>query len=105
MLLLERLGHSVLLADGGREALRVYAEKAAEIDLILLDLVMPDMSGKQVLVELRKANRKPRVLLSSGFTQESGGQLLKEPCVTGFLRKPFTREQLATAVDAALLDG
>jgi two-component system, cell cycle sensor histidine kinase and response regulator CckA len=68
--LLRYLGYVVLHAEGGREALDIYRARGAEIDLVLLDLMMPDLDGRETLVELRALDPKVCVVLSSGFDRQ-----------------------------------
>src|SRR5262249_59162849 len=64
--MLERRGFRVHVAADGDEALAIYGQRAAEIDLVLLDLTMPRRAGLQVLEELRRLNPEVRVIVASG---------------------------------------
>jgi CheY-like chemotaxis protein len=92
---LERLGHTVLAAGEGEEALRVAGEHAGPIDLVLTDVVMPRMGGR-VLVERLRADRPGLcVLYTSGYTDEA---VLRHGIVEGrvaFLQKPYPPAALA----------
>lgn len=98
---LERYGYSVLVASTGAHALEVAAA-AARLDLVIVDVVMPRMSGRAVVDRLQHAGRNPKVLFVSGHTEEivedrqgpSDGEL--------FVRKPFAVEELLGKVRAAL---
>jgi len=95
---LTELGYRVLLAEDGREAGRVYRDQADEIDLVILDLVMPGMSGLEALKNILALRPEAEVLLSSGF---SGGQRVDEMLAAGakgLLRKPYRMTELATKV-------
>jgi two-component system, cell cycle sensor histidine kinase and response regulator CckA len=100
--LLEELGYRVLTARDGIEGLEVYRESAQHVDLVLLDLVMPRMGGRECLRALQRLDPKVRVLLSSGWLgdeQERGAPL---DGAAGFLPKPYQLAVLASAVARAL---
>ena len=101
--LLEASSLQVLLACDGQEAVDIYRERGEEIDLVILDLVMPRMDGPQTVAALKRQDPGVRVLLSSGYS-ESGvaAELLADPCVRGFIHKPFRLRELNQAVRQAL---
>jgi two-component system cell cycle sensor histidine kinase/response regulator CckA len=103
--MLRELGYQVIVASGGREGLERLAENSATIELVLLDLTMPDMDGRATLLEIREAGHALPVLLTSGYHHGEVAQLLREPGVVGFLQKPLQLERLAGAVHKALSDG
>ena len=71
--LLESLGYRVYAAGSGQEAIAVYMEKRNEIDLVILDMIMPGISGGETFDRLREINPEIRVLLSSGYSIERTG--------------------------------
>jgi two-component system, cell cycle sensor histidine kinase and response regulator CckA len=92
--LLERQGYSVLEARHGADALRILEESGRQIDLVVTDLVMPEMGGKELAERLRAHRPGLKVLYMSGYTEKAiaaGGVM---PPNTGFVEKPFTVEQL-----------
>jgi CheY-like chemotaxis protein len=95
--ILERVGYTVLTADHGRAALEVYAERGPMIDLVLLDLTMPELSGWETLRELRHLDPAVIVLLMSGYSQESGAS---SAGAAGFLAKPYAAAALRYVVSA-----
>jgi two-component system cell cycle sensor histidine kinase/response regulator CckA len=96
--LMEFMGYRVLTAPNGEEAIRIYAEHGHEIDIVLLDMVMPDMWGGEVYDRLKQLNPDVKVLLSSGYTMNGQAtEILRRGC-NGFLQKPFTMEQLSRKV-------
>ncbi len=100
--LLERLGYKVLAAKSGRKALELYRDHGEEIDLVILDLIMPDLSGKETYVLLRNLDPKVNVLFSSGYAVEGkAAEILKQGCA-GFIDKPFSLEQLSLKLREAL---
>jgi two-component system, cell cycle sensor histidine kinase and response regulator CckA len=92
--LLERQGYHVLEARHGADALRIVEESGRPIDLVVTDLVMPEMGGKELAERLRTHRPGLKVLFMSGYTEKAiaaGGIM---PPNTGFVEKPFTVEQL-----------
>jgi CheY-like chemotaxis protein len=97
--ILEAYGYRVLLAGDGVEALEVYERQPERIDLVVLDLTMPRLSGRDALERLRRINPRVRVLLASGYPGEQG------PGATGalgFISKPYRAQHLARMVRQAL---
>ena len=88
-LMLLKLGYRVLLAAGGREALDVYRRKQSEIDLVILDMIMPGMSGSDTFDQLRTMNPDVKVLLASGYSLNQRASLILARGCDGFLQKPF----------------
>jgi two-component system, cell cycle sensor histidine kinase and response regulator CckA len=103
--LLEDLGYRVYLAENGEKALEVYAGHRDEIALVLLDMIMPKMGGKETLQRLVERYPEVVVLITSGFHREGNRNLLKNLGAKGFLQKPYRRETLARAVAQALAGG
>ncbi len=100
--LLGRLGYQVLVAAGGKEALAVFTADPSRIDLVILDMIMPDMGGKEVFEKLREERADIRVLLSSGYSLDGeASQILRQGC-DGFLQKPFDLKQLSAKIREVL---
>jgi two-component system cell cycle sensor histidine kinase/response regulator CckA len=100
--LLETLGYRVIAAKGGLAALSTYAEKAKEIDLVLLDLIMPDQSGKETFTQLKAMDPQVRVLLSSGYSLDGEAAAIMQQGCKGFIQKPFALEQLSNKIREVL---
>ncbi|MDX2090609.1 MAG: PAS domain-containing protein [Kofleriaceae bacterium] len=98
---LEELGYRVLQAASGLEGLTVEAAYAGPIDLVISDIVMPQMSGTQMVAELTRRRPDLMVLLVSGYAYEATEQG-SLPAGTHFLAKPFSPETLARRVRAVL---
>jgi two-component system cell cycle sensor histidine kinase/response regulator CckA len=96
--LLESLGYTVLVAKGGRETLEIYKENRNIIDMIILDMIMPDMSGGETFDHLREINPELRVLLSSGYTIDGQAKEILERGCDGFIQKPFDMEELSVKI-------
>lgn len=99
---LEILGYHVLEASGGDEALRLAREHGDEIDLLLTDVVMPGMSGRQVADALRKDHHQLPVLFISGYHEEESVHAVANQANESFLKKPFTPQQLTHAIRRCL---
>jgi signal transduction histidine kinase/CheY-like chemotaxis protein len=97
---LTSLGYRVTTAPGGRQGIDIYRAFHREIDLVLLDMIMPELSGPQVAAALQQIEPKVRIVMVSGYSEESLEGF--EP--VAFVQKPYAREKLAEVV-AAALDG
>ena len=102
--LLRELGHQVVTAESGGRALELFREQQDSIDLIVLDLTMPERSGEQILDELVQVRDDVPVVITSGFQAADASQLLARANVIGFLEKPHTLANLETIVAAAELE-
>jgi PAS domain S-box-containing protein len=102
--LLGRFGYKVLIAGDGETALELYREGKAQIDLVILDLIMPGMGGKRCLEELIRMNPEVKVLISSGFAGDHPEGKTKQAGAKGFIKKPFDLGQILRAV-RDVLDG
>lgn len=100
--MLEHLGYRVILAADGIEAVRVYRERARDIDLVILDLSMPRQSGEDAYQEMRNIRRDMKVLLCCGYDEALANRKIAAENLVGFLPKPFGIDVLAQAVQAAL---
>ena len=92
--MLSELGHQVMTADSGRRGLELLKQRPDAIDLVVLDLTMPEQSGEQTLVQLRGVRSTIPVVITSGFQAEDASTLLQMPNVVGFLDKPHTMTSL-----------
>jgi PAS domain S-box-containing protein len=97
--LLRFLGYSVIAARSGKEALDIYQEKNHEIDIVILDMIMPQMGGDEVFDRLRKINPKARILLSTGYSLNGQAKKIMERGCSGFIQKPFTIDDLSKKLD------
>ena len=88
-LMLKELGYRVTTAESGREAIDIYAENTDTVDLIALDMIMPEMSGSATYEELKKINPAARILLVSGYSLNKQVEELLDLGCNGFIQKPF----------------
>ncbi len=91
-------GYTVLQAGSGQEALEIAAERNGAIDLVVSDVVMPEMDGPTMFGELRKRGVKAKVIFVSGYAEDAFDKNLPEGEEFSFLAKPFSLKQLVEAV-------
>ena len=96
---LEAEGFEVFEASNGREAFKVFAE--AEPDLVLLDLMLPDVTGEEICIQLRKTSRVPIIMLTAKVTEDAVLRGL-EIGADDYVTKPFSPKQLMARVKALL---
>ncbi|NOY82376.1 MAG: response regulator [Kiritimatiellaeota bacterium] len=100
--MLQELGYSVVLAANGREAVEIYRANPGGIDLVLLDMLMPELDGAQAFFELRKIDPSATILLSSGYISEQDVREVLDAGAAGFLQKPYRMVELAHKLRAIL---
>jgi signal transduction histidine kinase/DNA-binding response OmpR family regulator len=103
--MLTELGYDVLLANGGEEALRVFDENKDRIRLLILDLIMPDLSGEVVYYRIKSIRPDVRVILSSGYSIEGQAESILEKGCDGFIQKPYNLDQLANKIKEVISAG
>ena len=101
-LTIEDIGAQVLIACSGSEAVQIYRERHAQIDLVLLDLTMPNMDGATALKHLREIEPSVRVILSSGYLAADAIERIGDTGVEGFVQKPWRPSTLAERMMNAL---
>ncbi len=99
---LQSRGYTVLTAETGERALAVVEENRDAIDLVLSDVVMPEMDGPTLLRELRRRGIGTKVVFISGYAEDAFEKNLEGQTDFAFLPKPFTLKQLAEAVKDAM---
>ncbi|MCP4654059.1 MAG: response regulator [bacterium] len=87
--MLGALGFEVLTAEDGRQAVEVFARRADEIRLVLLDMAMPRMDGEEAFREIRRIRPEARVLLSSGYNEQTATNRFAGRGLAGFIQKPY----------------
>jgi len=95
-------GYTVTACRDGKEALEIYRDGWAGIDLVLLDMVMPRLSGREVFTEMRRVNPSVRVLLSSGYSIEGEAQAILDSGAAGFIQKPYRMNDLLGKISEIL---
>jgi CheY-like chemotaxis protein len=99
---LENLGYTVVSAADGREAVEVYGRESRNIDVVVLDLTMPGLTGLQVMTKIRAVSPEVPVIISSGFSSEVDAKEVIKAGATDFLPKPYAPEDLARSVQRNL---
>lgn len=100
--ILEELGYEVEVAEDGEQGLDIYTKNSDFFDLVILDMVMPKMNGRDCFFGIKKVKPDAKVILSSGFTLEKDLDDLKEHGLNGFVKKPYRAALLSHAVFDAL---
>jgi two-component system cell cycle sensor histidine kinase/response regulator CckA len=100
--ILESLGYRVMIAGCGQEAIALYMEKGQEINLVILDLIMPGMGGGKAFEALRNINPDLKVILSSGYSVDGEARRIMEKGCNGFLQKPFRIADISQKVREVL---
>jgi len=96
--MLEKMGYNVLVAKDGREALEIYQKNEQEIDIVILDLIMPDIGGGDTYDRLKEINPEIKVLLSSGYSIDGQASEILERGCSGFIQKPFNMKKLSQKI-------
>jgi CheY-like chemotaxis protein len=100
--MLKALGYQVYTAQGGKEALTIYNEKKIEIDIVILDMIMPSMSGGETFDKLRAINPHVKVVLSSGYSINGQASEIMQRGCNGFIQKPFNIQELSQKIQEVL---
>jgi CheY-like chemotaxis protein len=100
--ILARMGYSVLVARSGKEAIEIYRRKKNDIEMVILDMIMPDMSGGETYDRLRQMNPDIKVLLSSGYSLRGQAKDILARGCSGFIQKPFDMNALSNKMREVL---
>lgn len=87
--ILDALGYDVVVAHNGSEGIKAYESAREKIDLVLLDMIMPEMNGRECFEKLKEINPKVKVILTSGFSKEGDLQQMLDNGLSGFIHKPY----------------
>jgi PAS domain S-box-containing protein len=99
--MLEQIGYQVILAENGLVAVQKFRERKHEIDIVLLDLTMPEMDGIETYGELRRLQNDVTIILSSGFNEEDSIHNFLDEKPVAFLQKPYRLDELITCLKSA----
>jgi len=100
--MLNRFGYRVLLAETGLEALAIYRNNREAIDLVILDLIMPKMGGKQCLKEILAIDPAAKVLIATGYKNNTTSEDIIEAGAINLVMKPFSMKELLRAINEVL---
>ena len=93
--LLGLLGYRVLIAGSGKEAVEIFEQNRDAIDMVILDVVMPNMNGVETYDRIKNINPRVKVLLSSGYGDIGQATEIMDRGCNGFIQKPFKVKQLS----------
>jgi len=100
--MLETLGYEVITASDGLEGVSRYRDLWREIDLVILDMVMPNMSGGDCFRRMKEISPNARVVLSSGYSMDGSIQDVMNEGILAFIQKPYRLEELSRVVGTAV---
>ncbi len=100
--MLRQLGYNVIISPSGKEAIQFFISNRDAIDLVILDLVMPEMSGSETFDGLKEINPAVKVLLSSGYSINGQARELIDRGCDGFIQKPFRLNELSQKIRETL---
>jgi DNA-binding response OmpR family regulator len=100
--LLKKMGHEPITCSNGKEAVSLFSEEGASIDLVILDIVMPVLNGRDTYLKLKEIKPEVKVLLSSGFSIDSEAREILNSGVRGFIQKPFRLAELTKKIEEVL---
>ncbi|MBF0559820.1 MAG: PAS domain S-box protein, partial [Nitrospirae bacterium] len=96
--MLKALGYNVLSAKSGNEAIELYNKNKEGVHLVILDMILPTVSGGEIYDKLKEINPNVKVILSSGYSIEGEAAKILERGCDGFIQKPFTMEELSRKI-------
>jgi PAS domain S-box-containing protein len=96
--MLESLGYTVLTASGGWEAIEIFDTEYGRIDMVILDMIMPDLGGGPVFDHLKAVKPEVKVLLSTGYSITGQAQEILSRGCAGFIQKPFNINDLSEKI-------
>ncbi len=100
--MLEKIGYQVICAGSGEAAMEILTRMKDQVDLVILDLIMPGLDGGRTFEQIRTLDPTMRVLLSSGYALDGQAEALLQKGCNGFIQKPFTIQELSKKIRAVL---
>ncbi len=100
--ILKKIGYDVILAENGKEGLDIFAKDPDAIDVVLLDMVMPVMNGRDCFLEIKKIKPSAKVILSSGFSREHDVEQMMSEGLNGFIHKPYRTSSLSQMINKVI---
>ena len=101
-MILKNSGYDVVSAKSGKEAIEVYKENHSRIDVVILDMILPDMGGGDTYDRLKEINPGIKALLASGYDIDYQGRDIMERGCDGFIQKPFNMNELLEKIRGIL---
>ena len=96
--MLEKLGYKIVVATGGNEAIKLLKTIRNQVNLVILDMIMPDMSGGETFNRLRAIKPDVKILLSSGYSLNGQASEIMQRGCNGFIQKPFNMKQISRKI-------
>ena len=96
--MLNMLGYQVKTAINGEEGIYIYLNEYRNIDLVIIDMIMPKIGGRECFLQLKKINPAVKAILSTGFSIDGRTQEILDDGVGGFIQKPYRIDQLSKIV-------
>jgi|GEM_PF-1406237 len=100
--MLEKMGYDVLTAENGVKGVEVFREYHSGIDLVIMDMIMPEMNGSDAFIKMKKIAPDCKVIISSGFSKEHNISDLRKQGLAGFIQKPFNDHDLSQVISTIL---
>ena len=100
--LLQRIGYKTLMACNSREACQLFKDKNEQIDLVILDMIMPDENGATTYKRLKKIDPDVKVLIATGYYKDGNVEEILNDSQTGLIMKPFKIGEFADKIDSIL---
>ncbi len=101
---LEQAGLQVITAENGEEAVQIYQARKKDIKLVLMDMTMPNLNGREAFVKMRNIDKNVKVILSSGYSEQEATERIHETGLLGFLQKPYKPQDLLNKIKHILQD-
>lgn len=96
--MLENFGYKVITVSNGFEAIETYRERASEIALVILDMIMPGMDGRDLFYEIRRLDPAASIIIASGYCPAQVVEELSDAGVDGIISKPYQSEDMASEI-------
>lgn len=99
--MLAQLGYNVAVAEDGVQGLQYYKQHWASLDVVIVDMIMPNMSGLECLEEMKKVNPNLRAILATGYSRDEISHKLNDSHIVGFMQKPYRLHELSKLIASA----
>ena len=96
--ILEDLGYQVFVAEDGKKAVELFQNHHEEIDLVIMDMIMPVMNGEEAFYEMKRIDEHCRIMIASGFTKDASLAEMYQAGLIGFVQKPYLSAKLSEIV-------
>jgi len=96
--MLEKLGYKILVAASGTDAIKLFNANRDQVELVILDMIMPDMSGGETFSRLKAIKPDTKILLSSGYSLNGRASKIMQQGCNGFIQKPFNLKQISRKI-------